>query len=305
MKFGVMLPHFKDGVASTDLIRRMAIETDELGYDSIWAVDHIVVPHPSQWYDTYGGTFYETFTTLGFVASITKRVRLGTSVIVVPYRHPLLLAKLYSTLDQLSGGRVIAGVGVGSFEMEYRSLQIPFERRGAMANEALKIMKYAWTEEGDLNHEGQFWQFHDTNFLPRPVQKPHPPIYVGGRSKFAVRRVVEHGEAFNPTISTPDAVKEVLDQLHAECERRGRDPDTLKLFINLGIKVTDVLYESPDCIGTVDQISRRLDALQRAGVDSIMLRPFTDIPELGKETEETALKSIDTFANKVMPRFQG
>ena len=304
MKFGVVLPHFTDIVPSSGFIKRMAIEAEELGYDHIWVVDHIVVPYPSKWYSDYGATFYETFSTLGFVIPITKRVQIGTSITVLTYRHPLLLAKLFSTVDQLSDGRIIAGVGIGSFQEEFQALQVPYKTRGKMANETLEIMKQAWTTKGALNFSGDYWQFQNTQFEPRPIQKPHPPIYVAGNSKAGIRRAVEFGEAYHPGIASPSEIRTILNNMKEECEAYGRDPKTLKLSLISGLKLMTSPYESSHIVGTEDEVSKRLDALQELGVDSVVFHTFTYTPEVKKENEDSIMKSISTFAKNIMPKFQ-
>lgn len=304
MKFGVVLPHFTDNVPSSDFIRRMAIEAEELGYDHIWVVDHIVVPYPSKWHSDYGATFYETFSTLGFVIPITKRVQIGTSVTVLTYRHPLLLAKLFSTVDQLSKGRIIAGVGIGSFEEEFQALQTSYKTRGKMANETLEIMKQAWTTNGELNFKGNYWQFENTQFEPRPIQKPHPPIYVAGNTDAGLRRAVEFGEAYHPGIASAEEIKSTLNKMKEACEVKGRDPNTLKLSLISGLKLMASPYDSSHIVGTEDQASKRLDALQELGVDSVVFHTFTYTPEVKKENEDSIMKSISTFAKNIMPKFQ-
>ena len=181
MHFGVGLPHFRR-LASTEAIVTVAQQAEALGFDSVWVSDHIVVPRSA--IPRFGEVFFEPFTTLAYVAGKTKRVRLGTSVIILPYRHPLFMGKALATLDVLSGGRVIVGAAVGWLAEEFEALGIPFTERGARSDEALKVMRALWTE-AEPKFEGKFFRFAGIRAEPKPLQKPHPPIWIGGNSPAA------------------------------------------------------------------------------------------------------------------------
>ena len=149
MQFGLSLPHFWQ-VASPEAIRRVAQRAEQLGYDGIWVSDHIVIPESAV--DRFGSMFYEPLTVLGFAAACTSRIRLGTTVLIVPYRNPVVTAKVLSTLDVLSGGRVTAGMGVGWTEDEFKALGVPFQERGALSDEYIAVFKALWTQDKPAFH---------------------------------------------------------------------------------------------------------------------------------------------------------
>ena len=144
MRFGLSLPHFRQ-VASPEVIRRVAQRAEHLGYDGIWVSDHIVIPDSAV--DRFGSMFYEPLTVLGFAAACTSRVRLGTTVLILPYRNPVVTAKVLATLDVLSGGRVTAGMAVGWTEDEFKALGVPFQERGALSDEYIAAFKALWTQD--------------------------------------------------------------------------------------------------------------------------------------------------------------
>ena len=176
------------------------------------------------------GEYFEQLTLLTFLAGITSNIRLVPSVMIVPYRNPLLAAKILATLDVLSQGRLTLGVGVGWMEEEFVALDAPpFAERGAVTNEYLLAFKELWTSDNPT-FDGKYYQFSDIAFLPKPVQKPHPPIWVGGQSRPAIRRAAELGNGWHPVGAIPAAPlePEELDQnmvtLRRFAERAGRDP---------------------------------------------------------------------------------
>src|SRR5215471_4630481 len=205
MRFGVPLPTFRQA-ASREGIVRVARLAEQLGYDGVWVSDHIVIPRTEL--DTFahgfgdpthiGSLIYEPLTVLAFVAACTNRIRLGTTVIILPYRNPLVTAKVLSTIDVLSGGRVTAGVGVGWMEAEFSALGVPYQGRGALSDEYIKAMKVLWSEDRPAFH-GRHVQFENIGFDPKPVQKPHIPVWIGGNSRSAIRRAARLGDAWHPT----------------------------------------------------------------------------------------------------------
>ncbi len=271
MRYGL---HLAGGASVCDrsLLREVAALAEELNYDSILVGDHIVMPkqiHTPWPYTEYTGgrPVYEIYTemewldpfgTLAFLAGITERVRLGLSVLIVPYRHPFDVARRIATLDVLSGGRVIVGVGVGWMEEEFRLLGIPFRERAQRTREYIEVMKALWTQEKP-RYRGKFVVLEeDVNVLPRPVQKPHPPIWVGGESLPALRRVVAFGSGWHIALLTMEQIRSFMDQLRRLMEEAGRDfseleltamgdpsrldPETIRAYRDLGVKV---LYTVP------------------------------------------------------------
>lgn len=182
MHFGVILPNY--GLdASTDAMRRTAELAEELGFDSVWATEHVIVGPEAR--DPYGRV-YEPFTTLGWIAGWTERLRLGTSIVILPLHNPIEVAKQAATLQELSGGRFTLGVGMGWYQPEFEFMGMPFNGRGRRGDEAIRLMRTLWKGE-----------FQDATFEPLP-SKP-PEIWVGGSSAPAIRRAVELGDAWHPS----------------------------------------------------------------------------------------------------------
>jgi probable F420-dependent oxidoreductase len=203
--FGVILPNYgKD--ASPDSIRRVAETAEELGFDSVWATEHIIVG--PEGVDPYGRV-YDPLVTLGWIAGWTERIGLGTSIVLVPLHNPMHLAKEVATLQELSGGRFTLGVGMGWHKDEFDFMGIEFKNRGRRADEAIRLMRALWN--GDRDFEGQYWSFHDATSEPHP--SPQPEIWVGGSSEHAIRRALELGEAWHPSRgSDVDHVRRVKEQ---------------------------------------------------------------------------------------------
>jgi len=171
MNFGVWVPNCRH-LATPEIIRSTAIRAEQLGYDSVWVSDHVVVPHANV--VNFGETIFDPLVTLGVVAGATSRVRLGTTVLIVPYRNAVVTAKMISSLDALSGGRVVFGIGAGWVAAESAALGVPFAERGAMTDEYLRAMHELWTSR-EPTFAGKYTQFGGLVFEPKPVQKPHPP----------------------------------------------------------------------------------------------------------------------------------
>src|SRR5678816_89709 len=174
MKFGVWIPNCRH-LATPDIIRTTAVRAEQLGYDSVWVSDHVVVPDANV--ANFGEAIFDPFVTLAVAAGATSRVKLGTTVLIVPYRNAVVTAKMVSSLDALSGGRVVLGVGAGWVAAESAMLGVPFAERGPMTDEHLRAMQELWTSPAP-SFSGKYVQFRDLHFEPRPIQAPHPPIWV-------------------------------------------------------------------------------------------------------------------------------
>ena len=171
----------------------------------------------------------DPFDTMAFLAGITEKVRLGISVLIVPYRHPFDMARRVATVDVLSGGRFVLGIGVGWLEDEFRLLQIPFKERAQRTREYIQVMKLLWTQEKP-RFNGKFVQVNeDLNLLPYPLQKPHPPIWVGGESQPALKRVAEFGDGWHIGLVLPERIPQKLQELKQLMEKAGRDFSKLEL----------------------------------------------------------------------------
>ena len=184
-----------EATAGTDEIRRIAQACDANGFFYLAVSDHVCVPRAQA--TAMSTVWYDTVATLGFLAAATRHVRLLSYVYVVPYRHPLVTAKAFATLDALSGGRVILGVGAGHLKGEFETLGVDFARRGKLLDEAIDVIAAAFTEEFP-SHRGAAWSVRDMGQRPRPVQQPRPPIWVGGSTRPALRRAAERGDGWLP-----------------------------------------------------------------------------------------------------------
>jgi probable F420-dependent oxidoreductase len=302
MQFGLSLPHFRQ-VASPAAIRRVAQCAEQLGFDGIWVSDHIVIPHSAV--DRFGSMFYEPLTVLGFAAACTSRIRLGTTVIILPYRNPLVTAKVLATLDVLSGGRVTAGMAVGWTEDEFKALGVPFQERGALSDEYIAAFKALWTQDKPAFH-GQHVRFENIAFEPKPVQKPHIPIWIGGNSRRAIRRAVALGDCWHPTRPLVADVKVGGAYIQAVCGQRGRDPRSLMIAARQPLKFYDGAEASVKrrpLLGSTQKIIDDIGQYRDAGVQYLMLDTFYSAPELEHETLTSMLGTIKRFAADVMPKF--
>jgi len=205
VRFGVPLPQFGPQAAGPEVasrIARVATAADRLGYDVLWTAEHLIFPREIRTPYPYGdrfpfpttSPFLEVVSTLSYLAALTRRILLSSSVMVLPYRHPVLFAKELATLDVLSGGRVLVGVAAGWLAEEFDMLGVPFRERGARMDEYLDVLRILWTEER-ATFRGRFVQLDEAAFFPKPVQKPHPPIWIGG-GRIAFDRIVRAGNGW-------------------------------------------------------------------------------------------------------------
>lgn len=213
-------PHWMTRLQAPDYQRIVSV-IDELGFHAITTSEHLAMPYEEV--PRLGPYWTHGMTVLAFVAGATTRLRLDASVLVLPYHHPLALAKAISTLDVLSGGRVDVSVGVGHAVREFSALGVAFEQRGALTDEALAVMQELWTAERPAYH-GRFFHIDGLAFEPKPVQSPRPPIYVGGNSRPALRRAARYeGWQPNPTNFTLDEVPPLLDYIRQQPEYQGKE----------------------------------------------------------------------------------
>ncbi len=209
MRFGLSMPIIQqlpgrvqpwETAAGGHEVVAVARAAERLGFSHVSACDHVAIPlSHAPW---AGTVWYDAAVTLGFVAAATSRIRLLSHVLVLPYRHPLVVAKAFATLDHLSNGRVILGVGCGHLKPEFRTLGVSYEQRGPLTDEYLQAIGTAWEHER-ASFSGRFVQFRDVTLAPRPQQQPRPPIWIGGNSRAAVRRAVRYGDGWIPWRLTP------------------------------------------------------------------------------------------------------
>ena len=249
----------------------------------------------------------EQITLLSYIAGQTSKIRLVTSVLIVPHRNPLIAAKSLATLDLLSEGRLVVGVGVGWMREEFQALGLPpFEERGAVTDEYIRAFKVLWTED-DPHFQGKYISFDDISFLPKPVQKPHPPIWVGGESRPALRRTAELADGWyplgsNPTfpMGTPEQLKAGMERLAGYAERFGRDPSTIETIYRTHQFELLKQAAGPDrlpFVGDADQIAGDIRQYQDMGVTSMIwdfLRQTDDL--------DSMLGLMEDFSTQVWPK---
>ena len=208
MHFGVILPNYGAG-SSPDGVRRVVETAEELGFHSVWTTEHIVVGPDAV--DPYGRV-YDPLVTLGWIAGWTDRVLLGTSIVILPLHNPFHLAKQVATLQELSGGRAILGVGMGWYEREFEFMGVEFAGRGRRGDEAIRLMRALWN--GDRRFEGRYWSFGDATAEPLP--SPPPEIWVGGSSPRAIRRARELGDVWHPSRGSDLAHVRAVKEQHPD-----------------------------------------------------------------------------------------
>ena len=296
MKFGVWIPNCRH-LATPEIIRNTAVRAEQLGYDSVWVSDHVVVPHENV--KNFGETIFDPLVTLGVVAGATRTVQLGTTVLIVPYRNAVVTAKMISSLDALSGGRVVFGVGAGWVAAESAMLGVPFAERGAVTDEYLQAMQELWTSPAP-SFKGKYTQFSGLVFEPKPVQKPNPPIWVGGHSKAALRRTVQFGAAWHPINRPPDELRRGRTELARLCKERGRaTPPVLTLrndvrVLRAGEPIPPSAHAGRVLAGEPAKLKDQLAELAECGVEHLVLEFLaTD----GRELED----QLTTFAERVRP----
>jgi probable F420-dependent oxidoreductase len=299
VKVGVWIPSVRQ-LARPDVIRRSIVRAEQLGYDSIWAIDHVIAPRPNA---EQFGLLYDPLIVLSLAAGLTERVLLGVSVLVLPYRHGVLTARMIASLDNLSGGRVVLGVGSGWNAAESAILGLPFEHRGAMTDEYLRVMRELWTNP-EPSFAGAFTQFDDVEFRPLPVQKPHPPIWVGGHSRAALRRTVEFGAAWHPINRTPAEMRAGRAELERLCQRAGRERvPALAPRLDTRLILDDRGGPSPAHAGHMlegspDHLVGQIEELRELGVEHLVL-------EFVARDAEHFTAQVETFAREVRPRLAG
>ncbi|MBB4962476.1 LLM class flavin-dependent oxidoreductase [Micromonospora polyrhachis] len=255
MQIGVNVPNFAPGT-DPDVLRRWAQTVEGLGFDLLMVSDHIAVTPDVA--EKYPAPFYEPFTTLSWLAGVTQRVRLGTTVLIVPYRHPLLTARMAANLNRLSAGRLVLGVGVGWARQEFEALGVPFRRRGALTDEYLHTMRDAWRNTDD----------YDTAAIP---------IWVGGNSEAGMRRAVLLGDAWHPLRVNTGWLADAAGRLKATADELGRPVPALTPRIKL--RETREAITAPDRlagVGTIEQIISDIDQMRLLGAETVVLDPFND-----------------------------
>jgi probable F420-dependent oxidoreductase len=304
LTFGCHLPVFGP-IATRGNVLAFARRTEALGYESLWASDHVVLPYSIKSKYPYNPTgqfplppqsnFLEPLTTLALVAGVTERARLGTTILVLPHRHPVLAAKMLATLDHLAEGRVILGVGVGWMREEIEILGGDYDRRGAWSDEAIRIMRACWSEERP-RHRGEFFSFEEIGVAPQPPRRAIP-IWVGGHTPRALRRVAELGDGWHAAFTPPDAFARDIGRLREECAKRDRRFEDLAITLRVGLSFRDTPGGSDrkPLQGTPEQIVGDIRRYCELGVGSFLLEArYRDLDDM--------VSIFERFAREIRPQ---
>ena len=309
MKIGISMPRTPDPVA----VKRFAQRAEVLGFESILLGDHVVLPTggTNQYPYTADGSFssasdapfLETMTLLGFLAACTSTIKIGTTVIILPYRNPVVQAKMFASLDVLTEGRIICGVGVGWLEKEFEVLGAPYAERGSMSDEFIEIFKVLWTEDLPQYH-GKHYQIDGIQFYPKPVQKPHIPIWVGGHTRAALRRTAKYGDCWHTTRQTPDFVAGYLPYLRDRIEGAGRDVKSVSIslkrslhFTDIGIPDTDSIRSTGALIAGTQEIIDDLYACCEIGINQLTF-------DFRTNSLDDSIRVMEHLADRVLPMAQ-
>ncbi len=298
MKLGICLPHYG---RSIDVERLLDVvdRAEERGLDSVWVTDHVIVPQDMA--VIYRDHMLDPLAVLAWLAGITRRITLGTAVVILPYRSPIPVAKLLASVDVLSGGRLIVGAAIGWIEREFEALGVPMAERGSRSDEALKLFRALWTQEvPDL--QTRRYRLQGMKASPLPVQKPHPPLLIGGGSDGAFRRVAQHGDGWMATSLDPDAFRRGQDAVLQRWKDAGREGSPLwSLRIPLLIEGVhepavdmDLLGGRHAIRGSVPEVREALRRYWALGCSHVALDvSYTAYPAI--------LETIDLLVREVKP----
>ena len=316
MEFGLGIPT-RGPLATRERIEAIATRAEALGFSWLAVSDHLIVPRAiaSRYPYSDSGAFpgaatgecMEQFTLLAFLAAITSRARLLTSVTVVPHRGAIETAKLVSTIDNLSGGRFTFGVGAGWMEEEFKALQAPpFAARGKVTDEIIEACRVLWRDDAP-EYDGEFFRFSNVTFLPKPAQRPGVPVWVGGESNAALRRTVQLGDAWFPIhtnprhpLNTATRFRDGVQRLHAVAEQHGRNPQSIGLALwsnsyDESRPEQRVDGEHHLLTGGTDALIDDIGMLAEIGVGQVLLN--FQRPDL-----ERSLEAMQRFADEVMAK---
>ena len=283
--------------ATTEAIVQTACKAEELGFDALFVNDHVIVddsPRSEPWRNVY-----DPLMVLSYVAARTSAIKLGTSVLIMPYRNPIVTAKMFATLDQMSGGRAIAGIGAGWNAEEYDALGVTFQQRGARTNEYLRLWKACW-EPGPTTFHGRFFSFDNMHVNPKPLQQPHPPIWIGGSGRPSLRRAARYADVWQPT---PTALPDLITNrayLHDISAEMGKEPPRTRMSFRVNfsnITGSSNSGDRPTGQGTPEQVASDMKRYrQEAGLEEFQIN-FN-----GSGSLQQLLDSMDVLVEEVIPK---
>jgi probable F420-dependent oxidoreductase len=336
LKLGISIPTCKEGLSlptpfcSPEQVVHLCVRAEELGYDSVWGNDHITPPQYVRQDYPEPPNFYEPLTTLAFAAQATSRIRIGTSVLVLPMREPIYLAKTVATLDAFSGGRFTMGVGVGAYREEFERLRPRDKRlrRDEMMDEAVELIRRLF-DERSVTFEGKHYQCDGIELAPKPAQQPLP-MFLGGNNVNVIRRAVRWGQGWFPAAVASEDLRRGIDSVHRLCDEVGRDPAEIEIAPQLACGIgrsheagvdqfrRSRMYthmhtlssstlrdqnlarlEDSNLVGSPEEIVDKIARLEAIGVTMLASMSFTS------NTYEEMLEDMQLFAEEVLPAVHG
>ena len=306
MEIGISIPRIPDVPG----LKRFVEMAETLGFESVLAGDHIVLPTAgtNQYPYTADGSFsrpssepfLETMTLLGYLAAFTDRIKLGSTVIILPYRNPVVQAKMFASLDVLTGGRIICGVGVGWLEKEFEILGLDYHQRGAMTDEFLGIMQALWSQSNPEFH-GKYYNIDGIQFEPKPIQQPGIPVWVGGHTKAALRRTAKYGSCWHTTRQTPEFVAENLPYLRDRIKKEGRELSEVTVSLKRSLHFTDMgmneggyVRSGGSLVASTREVLEDLHACQEIGINQLTY-------DFRVETVPDCIKVMEHIAEHILP----
>lgn len=282
MKIGFALGNIGP-IGTAESVAKIAQRAEALGYDSLWTVDRLLWPLKPQ--TPYPGTpdgslpepykhVLDPLDTLTYVAALTKKVRLGTSVLDMPYYNPVVLARRLTTIDVLSNGRLLVGLGLGWSKDEMEASGAVIGQRGALADEFLQVLKAIWTTD-PVEFQGKFYRVPRSHIQPKPVQKPHPPLYLAAFAPPALNRLARMADGWNPVGIPAAGMEQMFGSIRQMAKEAGRDPSALALVVRANLEISDKPLGKERFIfsGSLDQIKEDIQACRGIGADELFFDP--------------------------------
>lgn len=311
MNIGISLPTVGP-IGEREFLLDTSRTADRLGFHSVWATDHVVLPkerrseYPykrstTEMLFTPGVAWLDPVATMGVAAGATERVMIGSAVLVLPYRNPVVLANEVASLDRLSEGRIILGIGAGWLAEEFEALGVPPAERGARTDEYIRAMKTLWASAEPVSFEGRFVRFHDVVLASRPTQRGGPPVYVGGNTRPALRRVGALADGWLGMELWAEEIPDVRAGIERAAKEAGRDPSDIALSVRRGVRppfeISDFLPARRSLSGTAREVADELLAYADQGVTTMIL----DLAMLPDE----AVRTMEWLAAEVVPLLDG
>lgn len=304
MHIGISIPNMGP-LTSPEILLDIGQRVEKYGFSDVWVGDHIVFPSQIQSKYPYPGGFssspsegiLEPLVAMSYLGALTSKAHIGVSVLIIPYRNPVLTAKMISTLDVLTNGRVILGAGAGWMAEEFHSVMADYENRGAITDEYIKIYQDLCTSEIS-SFSGKYYQYENLIMSPKPIQKPYPPIWIGGNGTVALRRAANLGDGWQPISITPEDLKSKTTTLRSNLSALGRKPESVIISPRIFFSVDDdppMASHVPSIHGTTDKIIDMMKRYEEAGADHILMSPRG-------ATREKTVEYVDRLGENILHR---